>query len=157
MIAYLKDLTQKVDHKFKDLHERMFQWYNLKLFIAIVTTLMIIDNINFSSRFMKFMYCWVVIILVYSLFGKPKDNKNQKNKSRRLLKWLNKLDAVLDILNEKIFYWHDFKFVLAVIDLTATIHNMDNFTQNSSNIFVNVCLYIMVYLLFWPPKTIKSR
>src|SRR5699024_11459896 len=85
-MAYLKDLTQKDDHKFKDLHERMFQWYNLKLFIAIVTTLMIIDNINFSSRFMKFMYCWVVIILVYSLFGKPKDNKNQKNKSRRLLK-----------------------------------------------------------------------
>lgn len=50
-MVYLKDLTQKMDHTLKVVHEKLFHWYLVKLFFVIYAVVSFTGEINFSNPF----------------------------------------------------------------------------------------------------------
>lgn len=152
-MVYLKDLTQKMDHTLKVVHEKLFHWYLVKLFFVIYAVVSFTGEINFSNPFIHFLVSLTGILIANLLFAKPyvldkqgnevplTDNHQPKKTESKLLR-----------LHKAMYQAHDFKFLLVMIFLSNYLWQTDFIHEPILNGLIKVVIYILAFMFFFKPR-----
>lgn len=152
-MAYLKNLTQKMDYTFKAAHERLFHWYFVKLFFVIFTVVSFTSRINFSNPLIHFLVIMTGIVIANLLFAKPYVLDKQGNEVGQMdNSQPKKTETKLLRLHKAMYQAHDFKFLLVMIFLSNYLWQTDFIHDPILNGLIKVVIYILVFMFFFKPR-----
>lgn len=150
MISLLKILEYGYK-KLERLHERMFQWHNLKAALAMAFYLYFIDGATLNNYILEIILGFVALILIWNLFKKPQKNEIPDRDANQLTKILYRFNAKLGKIHERMFQWHGFKLFLAYFAASMVSQHFRT-DYIILNVVIRVVNFLIAGLLFLDPK-----
>lgn len=119
----IKQGYKKFDHQTIKLQNQLYQWHGFKLFIAVVTTLYVVELVDLTNDFFDWLFNIVSFALVFLLFHEPKGSVQIEDTSTPPIKSFAWVGQKVSWLNQQMFGWYSFKLFLGYFSASMWVQN----------------------------------
>ncbi|MEY8371697.1 hypothetical protein AAK938_09140 [Aerococcaceae bacterium 50-4] len=160
MFEKMKNGFKKFDDSFNWLHEKVYQWYFLKIFIVFLALFDLLDKIEIKNIFARYAVVVPIILFVVYLYVKPEDPKKIKkptqsvNRFLRLFNWLNEKMTNLHIT---LYQMHTVKYIIAIFVAAYYTTIKISFDNKILDVVIGSSILIFTILLFMRPRDHKNE